>query len=140
MHELYQIGQASPAAQRRLHQLAPSQQVPQIELPGAAQGSKGMLHIDAVVQGSHEGHHVLQAGGWEGRVEGTCRHSVRAQSHFMADCTLARQPHRTMRCRQAGRLQGKLKGVADWGCSQRRLHVHSNARNLGFMTAASCQG
>ena len=108
LHELNSRGQASPAAQRRLHQLTPPQQVPQIELPGATQGSKGMLHIDAVVQGSHKSHHALQAGRWENRMEGTCRQSVRAQSDVHAECMLTRHPQDNVL--QAVRLQGP----ADW--------------------------
>lgn len=99
-----------------------------------------MLHIDAVVQGSHESHHALQAGRWEGGVEGACRQSVRVQSDLTAEWILARQPQDNML--QVGRLQGRLQSPADWvwECSQRWLHVHSLAHNVASVTAASCQG
>ena len=137
-HELNRTGQASPAAQRRLHQLAPPQQVPQIKLPGATQGSKGMLHIDAVVQGSHESPHALQAGHWEGRVESTWRQSVRAQSDFKAKCLLTRQPQDNILqagCRAGcGDLQIGCGDAVRDGC----MCTHMDTM-WSSVTAASCQ-
>lgn len=55
-----------------LSQVAPAQQVAQVELPGAARGTEAALHVGARVHGLQEGHHPVQAVGRQPRVQHAC--------------------------------------------------------------------